>query len=168
MSENIEIRICRNADDYVLAKMVTRAYVEWLDIDLGYQDIDREMAEFSAMYGPPDGLYLLAFCGDQAAGGVGLRALEPSICEMKRLYVLPDYAARGIGLALCESLILQARILGYRAMRLDTLGHMRAAQTLYRRLGFVDIEPYRFNPDPATRYLELDLIQQQEETENDH
>ncbi len=157
MSLNIEIRQCRGDEDYAAAEGVTRAYMEWLGIDLGYQDVEKELAEFAAMYGPPNGLYLLAFCGDQVAGGVGLRLFEPFICEMKRLYVYPEFAGRGIGLALCESLITQARILGHHAMRLDTLGHMQPAQALYKRLGFMEIPPYRFSPDPETRYLELNL-----------
>ena len=157
MSLNIEIRPCAGDSDYTKAEAVTRAYIDWLGVDLGYQDVDSEMADFAGMYGPPDGMYLLAFCGDDVAGGVGLRLFEPSVCEMKRLYVYPEFAGRGIGLALCETLITQARIHGYHAMRLDTLGHMQAAQSLYKRLGFVEIPAYRYNPDPETRFLELNL-----------
>lgn len=158
------IRECSTAEDYAEAEAVTRAYVEWLGIDLGYQDIDREMADFAGMYGPPKGAYLLARRAGRVVGGVGLRPLGPGICEIKRLYVYPDHTGRGIGRALIERLVTRAGEMGYRAMRLDTLGHMKAARALYRSMGFVEIPPYRFNPDPATRYLELRLGQEGADT----
>lgn len=150
---------CRTAEDYAAAEAVTRAYVDWLGIDLGFQDIDREMADFAGMYGPPNGAYLLARMGGRVVGGVGLRPLEPGICEMKRLYVYSGHTGRGVGRALCDRAVGRAGAMGYRAMRLDTLGHMTAARELYLSMGFVEIPPYRFNPDPATCYLELRLGQ---------
>ena len=151
------IRECRTAEDFAEAEAVTRAYVHWLGIDLGYQDIHREMEDFAGMYGPPKGAYLLARMECRVVGGVGLRPLVPGICEMKRLYVYPGHTGRGVGRALCEHAVSRAGMMGYRAMRLDTLGSMTAARALYRSMGFVEIPPYRFNPDPTTLYLELGL-----------
>ena len=154
---DVQITLCRNAADYAQAETVTRAYIEWLGIDLGYQDIDREMAGFAEMYGSPQGAYLLALDGDEVAGGVGLRPLEDGICEMKRLFVLPGFGGRGIGRMLADGVVQEARNRGYRRMRLDTLARLTAAQRLYQSMGFVDIPPYRYNPDPNTRFMELDL-----------
>jgi ribosomal protein S18 acetylase RimI-like enzyme len=73
---------------------------------------------------------------------------------MKRLYVRPAYRGHDIGRALVERTIAIARERGFQAMRLDTLPSMQSAMRLYEELGFADIEPYRFNPVPGTRFLE--------------
>jgi ribosomal protein S18 acetylase RimI-like enzyme len=76
---------------------------------------------------------------------------------MKRLYVRPEFRGRGIGRALANFLILAAKQIGYRAMRLDTLPSMTEAHSLYREIGFREITAYRHNPVSGTRFLELDL-----------
>ena len=91
-------------------------------------------------------------------GCVGLRPLEPGMCEMKRLWVEPGFGGRGIGRALAESIVAAAREIGYERMRLDTLPErMPAAQHLYRSLGFREIPPYYDNPLPGVTMLELAL-----------
>ena len=148
---------CSNESDYVLAKKVSKDYIEWLNIDLTFQNVDNEFSEFSSMYGPPDGVYLLSFLNDELAGGVGLRKLQNDICEMKRLYVYDRFKGKGIGRSLCEELMIEARKMGYERMRLDTTGRLSAAIRLYERIGFKDIEMYRYNPDPYTRFMEINF-----------
>jgi putative acetyltransferase len=86
-----------------------------------------------------------------------MRPLTSDTCEMKRLYVCPDYRAAGLGRQLAERLIAEARSIGYQRMCLDTLPTMSGAQRLYERLGFKEIPPYRYNPIAGTRFLGLDL-----------
>ena len=155
----IEIETCSTDADYRKALAVTRAYTDWLGVDLGFQDIDRELANFNQVYAPPRGFYLLAREGVEVAGGVGLRVLGPDsdIAEMKRLYVYDEFKGKGVGEQLCRVLLDRARGLGYERVRLDTLPVMGSAHKLYEKLGFSAIEPYRHTPVSGAEYLECDL-----------
>jgi len=153
----IELKHCSTDADFSLARQTVKDYIGWLDMDLSFQDIHSELSNFVSMYGPPNGLFVLAWCRGEIAGGAGLRMIETNICEMKRLFVYDQFKNQGIGRTLCTELIQEAISLGYDKMRLDTLGRMKTAMKLYNNLGFREIKPYRFNPDPTTKYLELSL-----------
>jgi ribosomal protein S18 acetylase RimI-like enzyme len=154
----VDVAIRRaGADDLQTARRLIEEYVDSLGIDLGFQEIDKELAEFPGAYSPPGGCVILAFAGHTPAGCVAVRAFEDDCCEMKRLYVRPAYRRYGTGRALAVAAIDAARELGYRRMRLDTQPEMDAARGLYRSLRFREIEPYRYNPTPGTAYMELDL-----------
>jgi putative acetyltransferase len=139
-------------------RALLREYEVELGVDLCFQGFDQEMASLPGDYAPPRGALLVAEVEGAIAGCVALRPLEAGACEMKRLYARPAFRGRRVGRALAEAVIAEARRIGYHAMRLDTLPVMTEAQALYARLGFIDTAPYRNNPVPGTRYLELDLI----------
>jgi ribosomal protein S18 acetylase RimI-like enzyme len=134
-----------------------REYADSLGFDLSFQDFESELAALPGDYAPPGGRLLLAYRGSYLAGCVALRPLGPDVCEMKRLYVRPNCRGCGVGRALAERLIAEARQIGYRRMRLDTVPSMVRAQSLYSSLGFAEIAPYRHNPIPGTTFLELVL-----------
>jgi len=133
-------------------------YAEWLQVSLCFQGFQQELAELPGKYAPPRGAMLLAVDGDQVVGCVALRPLEDDdVCEMKRLYVRPVAQGQHLGEQLVKAIIVEARGIGYRSMRLDTLpGKMDKAISLYRRAGFREIAPYYDNPYPVL-FFELDL-----------
>ena len=118
---------------------------------------NRELRELPGDYAPPKGRLFLAYDAERVAGCGALRDLGDRICEMKRLYVVPEFRGKRVGRVLAEALIAAAREIGYRAMRLDTLPAMLGAQSLYRALGFREIAPYRYNPVQGTKFMELVL-----------
>ncbi len=157
----MNIRAASTESDLREIRRLFREYTEWLAIDLSFQNFDKEFEGLPGVYAPPDGRLLIASEEDRAGGCIALRMLNhdrsEKICEMKRLYVRPEYRGTGLGRRLVLAIMAEARAIGYRRMRLDTLPQMGAAQGLYRSAGFHEIEPYCFNPVPGARFLEADL-----------
>ena len=159
MSASTTISAVTSADDprVVEARTLLLEYAESLDVDLSFQNFDQELNDFPGSYLPPTGALLLATRDGQLAGSIAMRRLDAETCEMKRLYVRPDFRGLGVGRGLAIAIIDAARDMSHRKMRLDTLPGMDDAQGLYRTLGFREIAAYYENPVPGTRYLELDL-----------
>ncbi len=132
-------------------------YARSLDFDLDFQGFREEMAALPGSYAPPRGRLILARLRGRPVGCVALRPLDERCCEMKRLYVQPDYRGCRIGRALAKRIIAEAKAMGYTTMRLDTVAAMQAARALYAGLGFKEIQPYYFNPIEGATFLELDL-----------
>lgn len=133
-------------------------YAQSLGFSLCFQNFDQELAGLPGDYAPPKGRLLLAEYEDQIAGCVALHKLEPDICEMKRLYLRPQFRGKGLGRALADRIIAEARQIGYRRMRLDTVEPvMKDAVAMYRRIGFRETAPYCTNPIAGALYMELQL-----------
>ncbi|MGC1789070.1 MAG: GNAT family N-acetyltransferase [Terriglobales bacterium] len=133
-------------------------YASSLGFSLCFQSFDEELKSLPGAYGPPSGRLLLARSADHAAGCIALRPLQPGICEMKRLYVRAEDRGRGLGQILVDRLIADARAIGYKRMRLDTVGSaMQDAIALYRRMGFKEIAPYSSIPIDSALWMELML-----------
>ncbi len=154
---SIDIVRATSADQLATARRLFKEYEASLGIDLCFQGFERELAELPGAYAPPAGRLFLATDGAEPAGCVALRPLGGGVCEMKRLYVRP--AARGarLGRRLAETVIREARAIGYARMRLDTMPSMKEAIALYRSLAFGEIAPYRENPVAGALFMELDL-----------
>ena len=148
------------ADDEGRVRLVSSLFEEYADslgVDLCFQGFSEELATLPGAYARPSGRLLLALSGSDAAGCVALRALEPDVCEMKRLFVRPGFRGSGLGRRLVERVVVEGREAGYVRMRLDTLPSMNVARSLYAEIGFTPIPPYRPNPIAGAEYLELQL-----------
>jgi ribosomal protein S18 acetylase RimI-like enzyme len=156
--EQITISVAVSPDDIAAAGELLREYAAWLGFSLCFQGFEEELATLPGKYAEPAGRLLLARCAGVLAGCGALRPLEPGICEMKRLYVRPQFRGRRLGSMVAEHLIADAKVIGYDFMRLDTLPkRMAGAIQLYRSLGFYEIPAYYSNPQAEVSYLELRL-----------
>ncbi len=133
-------------------------YAQSLGFSLCFQNFDKELAGLPGDYTPPEGRLLLAHYAGELAACVALHKLGSGICEMKRLYLRPQFRGKGLGRALAEHIIAEARQIGYERMRLDTVEPMmKDAVEMYRRLGFKEIAAYCANPIAGALYMELRL-----------
>jgi len=133
-------------------------YAQSLGFSLCFQSFDQELANLPGEYAPPSGRLLLAEYEGRLAGCVALHKLEEGICEMKRLYLRPQFRGKRLGRAIADRIIAEARAIGYGRMRLDTVEPvMKDAVAMYRRIGFREIAPYCKNPIAGVLYMELEL-----------
>jgi putative acetyltransferase len=154
------VKICRADGEAQVAqaRVLFREYADAMPgIDLCFQNFETELHELPGAYAPPRGRLLLAFADEELAGCVALRPRDAETCEMKRLYVRRGFRGRRVGLELAQTIIREAREVGYKRMLLDTLPIMGDAIKLYRSLGFKEIEPYYHNPVAGALFMELEL-----------
>lgn len=144
-------------EEFEIIRELLVEYADSLGFDLDFQNFNKELADLPGEYSTPRGCILLAEYKNQLAGCIALRPRSDQICEMKRLYVRPQFRGIGIGRALAEAIIEKARKIGYTCMRLDTVPSMKAARALYMSLGFEEIGPYIYNPIEGAVFMELKL-----------
>ncbi len=144
-------------EDFEAAKKLLVEYGNSLSFHLSFQDFETELANLPGDYVSPTGCLLLAVYKEQPVGCVGLRMLSAGVCEMKRLYVREQFRGLGIGRALVEAVIEEARKIDYNYMRLDTVPSMEVASALYASVGFKKAGAYRYNPIEDAVFMELKL-----------
>ena len=151
----IRLQAAATATDLESVRTLFREYADSLGVNLDYQGFEEEVRDLPGKYAPPSGTLVLAFNDEDLVGCVGVRPIDDEIAEMKRLYVRPSGRGLGLGRTLAEAAIRFATVTGYSRMRLDTLPQMDRAQELYRSLGFMPIDAYRYSAVPGTVFLEL-------------
>lgn len=134
-----------------------REYEAFLGISLDFQDFEAEMAALPGKYAPPSGELYLALEGERPVGCAAFYRMVEGVCELKRLYVVPQMQGRGIGRLLFDRALEEAKARGYHTLRLDSFRWMEAAGRMYLRAGFVEIPPYNHNPYPGVYYMEKRL-----------
>ncbi|MGH8677447.1 MAG: GNAT family N-acetyltransferase, partial [Burkholderiales bacterium] len=157
LKETISLVQPQSAEIWATARRLVEEYAASPNLDLSFQDFERETNDLSGEYGAPMGAFLVAQENGRPIGCVGLRKFADGVGEIKRLYVISGARGCGVGRALAEAIIASAKQVGYRRLVLDTLSSMENARSLYLSLGFRPIAPYRFNPVPGTVYLGLEI-----------
>lgn len=153
----VHLDLASTPADLESIRVLFREYADSLGVNLDYQGFEAELRDLPGQYAAPSGTLLLARSDNDVVGCVGVRPIDERTAEMKRLYVRPSGRGLGLGRTLAEAAIRFATVTGYERMRLDTLPMMERAQELYRSLGFMPIDAYRFSPVPGTVFLELVL-----------
>ncbi len=161
--KTVAIRAVENGPDIDAVRQLFAEYAASQGFDLCFQCFEAELSGLPGEYAPPTGRLYLAIVDGLPAGCIGLRPIDGDVCEMKRLYVRPEYRGLGLGRKLAQGLIAAAREMEYRVMRLDTLERMTEARALYRSLGFAVTTPYDDNPLPDVEYMALPLSKPQQE-----
>lgn len=164
-SKSCEILRAITATHIQAVRSLMEEYATDIGLDLCFQNFADELAALPGDYAAPHGCLLLARSEDQWAGCVALRPLPDvtgdtgtsGCCEMKRLFVPARFRGRGLGRMLAQAIISQARAIGCKQMKLDTVEALTAANRLYRSLGFEPIAPYCHNPFADARFFGLSL-----------
>lgn len=152
--ETIHIKLANTPSDIEAVRSLLAYYGELRSHDAALGDYAAELAALPGKYAAPLGCLLVAYHQSQSLGCVAFQALSKDICEMKRMFVLPDFQGQGIGFRLVERLLVEAQAAGYQIMRLDTHPNMQRAAKLYQSMGFYPISRYNQNPTPGIRFFE--------------
>lgn len=139
-------------------RALTMEYVTFLGRDLAFQHLDEELESPAKKYiGSGGGMLVALNERGEAVGCVAYWGHTRERCEMKRLYVKPEYRKAGIGLALGNEVLRRARESGFREMVLDTATPLTSAISLYKKLGFCETDAYYHNPMDDVLYFRKDI-----------
>lgn len=152
------IKEINTPEDYLQAAKLFQEYAQEIGIDLTFQNFEAELNDLQKQYSRPEGAIFIAYNDhDVALGCVGIRKLEDSVCELKRMYIKPEGRGKGLASQLVKKCLEIGIELGYSKIRLDTLSSMHAAIRVYEKAGFYEIDSYRFNPFDEAKYYERKL-----------
>ncbi|AKN33811.1 GNAT family acetyltransferase [Clostridium carboxidivorans P7] len=133
-------------------------YTKSLNRDLTFQHLKEELNDLEAKYTKPNGEVLAAISDEgNVVGCVAFHKHTNKRCEMKRLYVKPNYRKLEIGRELIKDIIELASKDGFEEMVLDTLKPLKSAIHLYKKFGFQEIPAYYDNPMDDVIYMRLVL-----------
>jgi GNAT superfamily N-acetyltransferase len=153
----VNIIPAKTKEDLQVARRLFIEYQNCLEFDLSFQDFEQELTHLPGEYAPPSGCILFAEGEGDIQGCIALRNMDNVTCEMKRLYVRPNFRGLSIGRSLAEAAIDMAKRLDYQFMRLDFISPRPVARSLYDSLGFEEIEPYECIPLDGAVFMELQL-----------
>lgn len=155
----IQFQEAKSVEDFQLAVDLFKEYADQIDTDLSFQKFEEELANIEHQYSKPWGTLYLIHQEEELVGCFAIRKFESTICELKRMYLKETVRGSGLGKTMLHKSFEAARSMQYQMMRLDTLPTMKSAIELYQKVGFYEIDPYRFNPIEGSKFFEIDLDQ---------
>ncbi len=155
--KNPNLIIVKGSKEYTIARNLIEEYVNSLNFNLDFQDIENELENLELFYGRASGLIIMAKVSDEYVGVTCLRDLGNLVAEIKRMYIKPDFRGKGLGRKMLDKAIYEAKRLDYRFLRLDAVPDMKSAIHLFTSKGFYEIEDYGSNPLDDVRFMEYKL-----------
>jgi len=152
-----EYILANNQLEYEAAQLLFNEYAQWLNIDLCFQNFDKELQQLSIMYAATSGGIVLCKKNNDFIGGSAIRKIDTTSCELKRMWVQLPYQKLGIGETLLKECIALAKKLNYKEILLDTLKRLQPAIKLYKKYNFIETEAYYKNPNSDVVYMKLVL-----------
>lgn len=153
----IQFQEAKSPEAFQLAVNLFKEYADQIETDLSFQNFAEELENIEHQYSKPWGTLYLIYHNEELVGCFAIRKFESTICELKRMYLRATVRGAGLGKTMVMEAIDAARSMQYQKMRLDTLPTMKPAIELYQKVGFYEIDPYRFNPIPDSKFFEIDL-----------
>lgn len=150
--------IIKDGSNYIEeVKQLIKEYLIFLNRDLSFQNIEKELSDLQDKYTGNNGEILIALVDDKIVGCVAYYKHNEDRCEMKRLFVRNEYRGLNIGNSLVEEIVEHAKVRGYKTMVLDTIEPLKAAIHVYKKNGFIECDAYYDNPMDDVIYMKKDL-----------
>jgi putative acetyltransferase len=153
--DTFAIRPIEPADDAAVAGVIRAVMTEFDATGEGFSIHDPEVDHMSSAYAGPGAAYFVVTRDGRVVGGGGVAQLDggaSDVCELKKMYFLPEARGAGMGRAMLARCLEAARERGYTRCYLETMSNMRDARRLYERAGFTEIEA----PMGATGHFSCD------------
>ena len=139
----IKIREISGGDNLEIAKLIRNVLEEFHVPKVGTAYEDPSLDALFEYYQNDLGSYFVIEEDGKIIGGAGIGSLpdsETSVCELQKMYFLPQARGRGLGSLMIDKCLTKAKALGYTKCYLETMPYMEAARKLYRKNGFKDLD----------------------------
>jgi putative acetyltransferase len=136
----IIIREIEEKDNQAVGELVQKVLMEMGAPKIGTAYSDPYLFNLSDVYSDPKTIYYVIEIDGKITGGAGIGTLENDICELQKMYFLPECRGLGLGTKLMELCIEKAKEFGYSKCYLETMHYMESAQKLYKKVGFENID----------------------------
>jgi len=135
----IVIREIQEGDNFEIATIVRDVLMEMGAPKVGTAYADPQLDFMFETYNQLRSVYFVVEKDHKIIGGAGISQLEngeETICELQKMYFLPEARGLGLGIQIIEKCLQRAKDFGFESCYLETMPYMEAAQKLYKKVGF--------------------------------
>ena len=134
------IRKIKAADNQAVGHLVQNVLMEMGAPKVGTAYADPFLFDLFSVYSQLKSVYYVIENNNRIIGGAGIGPLENDVCELQKMYFLPETRGLGLGKKLMEICLSDAKTFGYKGCYLETMPYMIDAQKLYKKVGFQNID----------------------------